>query len=350
MFGTVDTLLNAGTGPVSGGVFYTGGNGTGTKTAVQGYSQSWLGNGSNTGGSFIGEGAGGSGERVGIEGYGYGTASDQAASCIGIRARGRLEGVLNVPAYGGYFVGYGGMTGPRYGIYAGGYCSAPVSRYGVYAEGGLDGVYGGTSYGVYATAKADGNPSTSYAVYALANKVSSYATNYGVYAQASGGPVNWAGYFNGNFIATNGTKNAGVKIDEGDWRLLYAQESPEVWFEDVGRGRLQNGKARIELEPVFLKTVTVDERHPMEIFVQLRGDCKGVYVLAGSTSFDVIELQGGTSNADFTYRVMAKRKGYEDTRLKRMEPGTTPDDHRAEQEKMRVQRERDAVPRQDPGR
>ena len=53
----------------------------------------------------------------------------------------------------------------------------------------------------------------------------------------------------------------------------------------------------------------------MKVFVQLEGDCKGVYVQKGATGFDVIELQGGNSNVSFSYRVVAKRKGYEDQRL-----------------------------------
>jgi hypothetical protein len=34
-----------------------------------------------------------------------------------------------------------------------------------------------------------------------------------------------------------------------------------------------------------------------------------------ATGFDVIELQNGSSNAHFTYRVVCKRKYYEDERL-----------------------------------
>jgi hypothetical protein len=53
----------------------------------------------------------------------------------------------------------------------------------------------------------------------------------------------------------------------------------------------------------------------MEVFIQLREDCRGVYVEAGTSGFDVVELQGGMSDAAFTYRVMAKRKGFEEKRL-----------------------------------
>jgi hypothetical protein len=161
------------------------------------------------------------------------------------------------------------------------------------------------------------------------------AGNNGVYASGN----QYAGYFNGNFLATNGTKSAGVKVDEGDWRLLYCQESPEVWFEDVGEGQLKNGTVHIELDQIFLKTVTITDKHPMKVFVQLCDDCNGVFVKRGITGFDVIELQNGNSNARFTYRVMAKRRGYENLRLKKMEQGRNPEEIQAENAKRRAEME-----------
>mgnify|MGYP000191500637 CR=1 FL=1 len=120
-------------------------------------------------------------------------------------------------------------------------------------------------------------------------------------------------YVQGNMRVT-GAKNAVVNID-GKKRLIYCQESPEVWVEDFGSGKLVNGRAHIELDPTFLKTVTINEEHPMQVFIQLYGDCNGVYVVRGKTGFDVIELRDGKSNVEFGYRVVAKRKGFEDKRF-----------------------------------
>jgi len=80
-------------------------------------------------------------------------------------------------------------------------------------------------------------------------------------------------------------------------------------------------KAHIELEPLFLETVTISDLYPMEVFVQQREDRKGTCVITCDTGFDVIELQGGRSKASFSYRVMAKRKGYEDERLRETDVG-----------------------------
>jgi len=120
-----------------------------------------------------------------------------------------------------------------------------------------------------------------------------------------------------------GPKFAAVQISDGTTRLLHAQESPEIWFEDFGSSQLVNGKAHIELDPLFLETVTVNAKHPMKVFVELNGETNGVYVVKGTTGFDVIERAGGVSNAPFDYRVVAKRKRYEDFRLGQTAPSPT---------------------------
>ena len=127
---------------------------------------------------------------------------------------------------------------------------------------------------------------------------------------------------NGKFEASPTTtqwttnKPATVKTNSGTKVKLFTEEAAELFFNDYGDGKLTNGVAHIELDPLFLQTVTVDATHPMKVFVQLEDDCKGMYVTHKTTTgFDVVELQGGTSNARFIYRVMCKRKYYEDERL-----------------------------------
>lgn len=110
-----------------------------------------------------------------------------------------------------------------------------------------------------------------------------------------------------------GTKSAVVDTQDYGRRKLHAMESPGVWFEDFGAGTLVNGGASISIEPVFAKTVNLEDYH---VFLTPLGDCKGLYVAAKTpTSFEVRELAGGTSNISFDYRVIARRLGYEDVRL-----------------------------------
>lgn len=142
---------------------------------------------------------------------------------------------------------------------------------------------------------------------------------YGVYAQGNFGYDGYAliqgdATIYGSLYVYGSTKSAIVPTSQGD-KKLYCQESPEVWFEDVGEGQLVGGKARIGLDPLFLETVTVNDQHPLKVFIQLNDDCNGVYVQRKATGFEVKELRGGTTSAHFTYRVMAKRKGFETARL-----------------------------------
>jgi hypothetical protein len=131
----------------------------------------------------------------------------------------------------------------------------------------------------------------------------------GVSNSASG----WGVYYTGGLGGT-GAKSCVVKTSQGP-TLLYCQESTENWFEEFGEGQLYNGRCHIELDPLFLETVTIDASNPMKVFVQLGGDCRGVFVRKGVTGFSVIELQGGNASIPFDYRVVAKRKGFEAKRL-----------------------------------
>ncbi|MBK8465608.1 MAG: hypothetical protein IPL32_07225 [Chloracidobacterium sp.] len=125
---------------------------------------------------------------------------------------------------------------------------------------------------------------------------------------------NYSGYFNGNHVIANGTKSASVGTSRGN-QLLYATESPEVWFEDIGSGKLINGEAVITLEKLFLETVLIDDKHPMHVFIQMEDDSQEVFVKKGTTSFTVKERNNGTSNASFSYRIIAKRLNFQDHRF-----------------------------------
>ena len=60
----------------------------------------------------------------------------------------------------------------------------------------------------------------------------------------------------------------------------------------------------------------------MKVFIQLNDETGwGVAVKRGMQGFDVLELQKGVSNAHFTYRVVAKRRDFEDLRLEYSKAG-----------------------------
>ncbi len=142
------------------------------------------------------------------------------------------------------------------------------------------------------------------------------ANDYGVYGQSTNG---YGVYSNGDIYATGtqtalGTKSASVPTSKGN-QLVYCMESPGIWFEDFGNAKLVNGATTVSLDPLFLETVKIDNEHPMVVTVTPMGDCKGLYVIPGKTGFEVRELQGGTANIQFSYRISAKRLNYQDHRF-----------------------------------
>ncbi|MFN8713945.1 MAG: hypothetical protein ACK5Z2_13950 [Bacteroidota bacterium] len=110
-----------------------------------------------------------------------------------------------------------------------------------------------------------------------------------------------------------GTVSTIVRDTNNQLVNLYCPEAPEVLFQDFGQGQLVNGRAQITLDPNFTKNIAVNEQHPLRVIIQLEGDCQGVYVAnKTATGFEVIELQGGTSNVNFTWFVTANRADSKD--------------------------------------
>jgi hypothetical protein len=126
----------------------------------------------------------------------------------------------------------------------------------------------------------------------------------------------------GDFTVFAGLKSAAVPHPDGSHRLLYCLESPESWFEDFGEDQLVDGKAEVRLDPDFGALVEVDGYH---VFVTPYGESKGLFVAERyATGFRVCEQQGGTSNVNFAYRVVAKRKDVVADRLARVTPREVP--------------------------
>jgi hypothetical protein len=155
--------------------------------------------------------------------------------------------------------------------------------------------------------------------------------NFGITAYVSTGGAaitngKWAGYFDylpsGNgyayiggrtsnidyAILSSGVKSTMIPDEEGQNRVMYCTEAPEVLFQDIGTAQLVKGRAHIDLDPLLARNIYVSPEKPMKVFIQLEGDCKGVYVTnKTATGFDVIELDGGVSNTSFSYQVIANR-------------------------------------------
>ncbi len=106
----------------------------------------------------------------------------------------------------------------------------------------------------------------------------------------------------------NGTNAKSVKSLGKGYVGMFTPISPEILLQDYGSGKLVNGKAHIDIDPVLTKNIFVNKKHPLRVFIQLEGDCKGVYVTNKTAKgFDVVELQGGMSNINFSWTITANR-------------------------------------------
>lgn len=174
-------------------------------------------------------------------------------------------------------------------------------------------LWGASVFGLgWASSFADMPTSRDFGVFATCN----FSTGTGVYARdMSNSAGSYAFYGTGKFSVT-GAKAASVPTTKGN-QLLYCTESPEIWFEDLGGGKLVNGSTHIALDEMFLETVFIDETHKMRVFIQEEGESNGLIVIkdADGKGFTVKEKNGGTSNIEFSYRIMAKRRFYQNQRF-----------------------------------
>jgi len=218
------------------------------------------------------------------------------------------DGVYGQTSQAGGFGVWGVNNNTQVGTNPVGVVGSGGTTTGVYVTGGGGGSFAGRAIGVagykmgnltdnqgggYFTGDATGNPLTT--------------THYAYVAYRTGG-TNYKIY---------GTGQVSTVVDglngRQDRKIMFAPEMPEIHFMDVGQGQLQGGRAYIQLDPIFAKNIVVNEQHPLRVLIQLEDECNGVRVTNKSQhGFEVIELNGGTSNARFTYFVIANRADEKD--------------------------------------
>ncbi|AAK27911.2 hypothetical protein [Lactobacillus johnsonii] len=112
-------------------------------------------------------------------------------------------------------------------------------------------------------------------------------------------------------LAVLGSKNAAVRTSQG-LRAINAYETAEYYFGDIGRAKTNsNGAVCIYMDPLFLETVNTGV--PYHIFLTSYSEAR-IWVSEMYPSYFVI--RSDKPNADFVWEIKAKRKGYENDRLK----------------------------------
>ena len=264
---------------------------------------------------------------LGVEGNVTGTVSATSFSIgvIGFAPAGNATvAVAGGQAGASIYIPPGGAGGAFGGADFGeeGFASTAASGIGVYGSGNAlinvtspttgAGVLGnGTRFGVagYATTEKATNPNNPQSL--NLNNASS-----GGYFELdnAGFSVAWAYVAvedNTNTlrkIIGTGVVNTVVKDTGGNLIALTCPEAPEDLFQDYGSGVLVNGKAHIYLDANLSKNIIVNDKHPLRVFIQLEGDCNGVFVTNKTLNgFDVTELNGGHSNVPFSWTLAANR-------------------------------------------
>jgi len=230
-------------------------------------------------------------------------------------------------SYGGVAISYDDNGGHGIGGVANG--TTTVSSVADMATGVVG---NGSEIGVFGS--ADNTSGERYGGYFIGGDITDTATPLALVA-GNDGSETFGGYFDGNSDnnAGGGGGNAGedyayvgariggttYKIvgtgsnstminHEGTKRVLFSPEAPEILFQDFGTARLTNGETYINIDPILEKNIHVSKTHPLKVFIQLEGDCNGVYVTEKtSKGFRVKELKDGTTNTNFSWQIVATR-------------------------------------------
>lgn len=254
--------------------------------------------------------------------YGYGVVGASGATA-GVFGESTASGSYTFPGVYGYssganagVIGYSGggtaisgiTPNGAYGVYG---SSASERGNGVYgADAAANGVYGS---GVTGTT-GETNSSGGLALYAVID--SNYAELFQAFNNVTGAQclidaganVYCSGSINGGGLRARHRASTGQRI------LAYGSESASATIEDVGRARLFDGAANVEIAPDFASVI--DRSGEYYVFLTPRGDTRGLYVSQQTPSaFQVRENMRGRSSVVFDYRIVARPIDSDNDRL-----------------------------------
>ncbi len=273
------------------------------------------------------------GDSANVTAYGlYGRGSNSTGPAYGVYGLGYSAGDY---AYGGYFTTGTNTNGNNCGLYAESaetplYAALSTDKYDHYA------LLGTVSYGVYSTCGNSDETSTRYGVRASSfSQEASYGvystsygygsgSAYGIRAVGDADDSGAAGNGYGAYLAAYSNASAyGLYVTAGtkSWvnpdpedptkSIVYATleggENGTYWR---GTARLENGMAEVIMPDHFRKTTSPD--YPVTVALGALGECNGLMVAEKSNEKIIVkEFHGGTSNAEFDFIIMGKRRGYE---------------------------------------
>ncbi len=296
-------INSAASGTMNGtGVFGQSSQGGGAAAGVYGY------NDHNAGSAIIGYNAAtaGTGNGKGVVGY-TNQSGTSAAGVYAINANAGGEALIafNSAAsgtnIGDAMFGQTAQSGGFGGFYINtntsgtGLAAAGNNQTASYLTNGSGGAFTGNTIGVYG--KAMSSATSTFGGYFINGNANAYCYIGGTDA---GGTT--------RKVIGPGTVSTIVTDTKGNKVTMSCPEAPEILFMDFGHAKLEKGRAVVKLDPILSRNILVDNEHPLKVFIQLEGDCNGVYVTNKTKEgFEVIELQNGQSNVPFTWQIVAQR-------------------------------------------
>ncbi len=191
---------------------------------------------------------------------------------------------------------------------------------------GAGGSFIGYQWGVTGIATITGNSNNSIARAAFIGRyVSVDDTQETVYVGARIGGTHY------KILGTGGgSVSTTMSTSQGE-RVLFAPESPENWFFDIGEVQLNNGKAVVHLDKIFGEIIA--DSKPFKVFVQGSEGAMGSIRITRNIkekSFLVEDL-GGRSNGTVQYSIYAIWKGKENLRFPELKKESIPSTYELEQ-------------------
>lgn len=237
---------------------------------------------------------------TGIVGAGNGLTASYLVSGSGGAFTGNPNGVIawgSIAASGNGFVGAGN--------------NQTISTFAQ----GSGGTFTGLQWGIGGISTISGVPNngTNRAAF-IGNYVSAGSTSETIYVGARIGGVHY------KILGSGGASVSTTMSTSQGERILFAPESPENWFFDIGEIVLINGKAKVFLDPILIECIS--DAKPFKVFVQGAENTLGTIKITRNQKEKYFEIEdlGGQSNGSVMYNIYALWKGKENLRFPELKP------------------------------
>lgn len=131
---------------------------------------------------------------------------------------------------------------------------------------------------------------------------------------APGGGVNVTGALNVDGLRVTGAKNSVVQTSQG-YVGITAYETAEYYFGDIGEADTgENSQVVIGIDKIFNETINTTV--PYQVFITPYNDC---HVWVDQRYGNRFVVKSDQPNAEFGWEIKAKRKGYENYRLRHVD-------------------------------